>query len=82
VIYQFENSSQIVINDKLISARTKSDGESTSEITDAYTTEEIETGVGFDEWAMVEKKKDHQRRMPLRINSKKFFIHAMFQSGM
>lgn len=46
------------------------DGEATSDVPEAYAVDENDSGVGFDEWAAVEKKKDIKRRTPLRINSK------------
>lgn len=46
------------------------DGEITSDVPEAYTIDENDKGVGFDEWAEVEKKRDYSRRTPLRINSK------------
>lgn len=45
------------------------DGESPSDIPKGYPVENIDTGIGFDEWVAIEKKKDYNRRTPLRINS-------------
>ncbi|KAH8548370.1 NRDE-2, necessary for RNA interference-domain-containing protein [Umbelopsis sp. PMI_123] len=49
--------------------RAKSNGESPSDIPKAYPIEDSDTGIGFDEWVTVEKKKDSNRRTPLRINN-------------
>jgi len=49
--------------------RAKSNGEATSDVPEAYAVDENDSGVGFDEWAAVEKKKDIKRRTPLRINN-------------
>ncbi|KAI9286695.1 NRDE-2, necessary for RNA interference-domain-containing protein [Umbelopsis sp. AD052] len=49
--------------------RAKSNGESPSDIPKGYSVENNDTGVGFDEWVSIEKKKDYNRRTPLRINN-------------
>jgi hypothetical protein len=48
----------------------RADGESSENIPEAYETSDNEAGVGFDDWASVERRKDRSRRTPLRISSK------------
>ncbi|CAM0137619.1 unnamed protein product [Umbelopsis sp. WA50703] len=49
--------------------RAKSNGESSENIPEAYETSDNEAGVGFDDWASVERRKDRSRRTPLRISN-------------